>query len=72
LSFERDAAQTRSERLNGGLGMASVELYLDQGDGLPGVCLCCGQATKQFYKTRLYSFLGKGVMLEAPLCTLHK
>lgn len=52
--------------------MASVELFLDKPDEVPDVCLCCGEATKQVYPTRLITCWGKMVTLQAPLCPLHK
>ncbi len=52
--------------------MASVELFLGKDEGVPGVCLCCGEATKQVYPTRFILFWGKTLTLQAPLCSLHR
>ena len=53
--------------------MASVELYLEKPDVVPGVCLRCGEATQRVFPTHFFPFWGRrSFILQAPLCSLHK
>jgi hypothetical protein len=52
--------------------MATVELFLDKPDVVPGVCLRCGEATQRVFPIRFFPFFGKSITLHAPLCSLHQ
>jgi hypothetical protein len=53
--------------------MAKVILDLDDAKNgkLPRVCICCGEAAPQNFRSRL-GYWGKAIVVQIPLCHWHK